>query len=413
MQLLKNFLDFAVTPYHAVNALQKIFEDAGFQKAEGTLEPLKKYFIVRGGTSICAFRLPASVTDQTTFRIATAHSDFPGFRLTPNADRNDASGHLLHSEVYGSPILSSWFDRDLGIAGNIVTEDLQSVLFADDSLCRIPNLAIHLTRGKAEPKPINTQTEMNALCDFEETLEQHLAHIAGKKFLSFDARFFDRAPAQISASGSNASKLISCGRLDNLLAALAAARALANCNDTKNIAVACIFDHEEIGSKSREGAGGNFLQGSLEYIANAVGMPHAELFDRYAKSFMLSMDAAHAVHPNHLEAHDPQNMPKLGGGSVVKVNAQKRYATDIYSEAYFRKIAKDIPLQTFVSRNDMPCGSTVGPTLSASLGIPTVDIGVPLLSMHSIRETANFGDFLNHQLCAKAVFESNEPYPFA
>lgn len=426
MKQLKEFLDFAVTPYHTVAALKKELAAAGFVELSrvSQLELGKSYFIIREETSILAFTLPSKVTAETTFRIAVAHSDFPGFRLAPNCDIYDASGHQLHSEIYGSPIISSWLDRDLGIAGNIITDDLKQHLFKDNCFCKIPNLAIHLTRGTNVQQDLNKQTELNALCDFEEALITRLQGIVSAnsesnvhsfipgtnhtKILSFDARLFDKTPAEISTNGT----LVSSGRLDNLLSAEAAICGLVSSKESCNINIACIFDHEEIGSKSREGAGGNFLQAVISKIWNCLGQKDFDLFERLEQSFALSMDAAHAVHPGHLNAHDQGNQPKLGFGSVLKVNANKRYATDIYSEAYFKKIAKDIPLQTFVSRNDIPCGSTVGPTISAALGIPTLDIGAPILSMHSIRETAHFADFLNLQQCAEAIFSSSEPYTF-
>lgn len=423
MKQLKEFLDFSVTPYHTVAALKNELTKAGFVELStiSELELGKSYFTTRAGTSIFAFTLPRKVSTETTFRIAVAHSDFPGFRLTPNCDIFDVSGHQLHSEIYGSPIISSWLDRDLGIAGNVITEDLKQHLFKDNCLCRIPNLAIHLTRGSSAQQEINKQTELNALCDFNETLEEYVQILIpgdidrhsfvatqNQKILSYDLRFFDKTPADISAN----SNIVSSGRLDNLLSAEAATRALINSKDSGNINIACIFDHEEIGSKTREGAGGNLLQANISRIWNALGGKELDLFEKFEKSFALSMDAAHAVHPGHIAAHDQNNQPQLGMGSVLKLNANKRYATDIYSEAYFKKIAKDIPLQTFVSRNDIPCGSTVGPTISAALGIPTLDIGAPILSMHSIRETAHVEDFFNLQHCAEAIFNATEPFPF-
>lgn len=424
MKQLKEFLDFAVTPYHTIEALKTTLEKAGFKDAKdfSGLELGKSYFATRAGTSIFAFTLPAKISSETVFHIAVAHSDFPGLRLAPNCDSFDVTGHTLHPEVYGSPILSTWFDRDLGIAGNIITNDLKQHVFRDDCLCRIPNLAIHLTRTANPQQQINKQEELNALADFEECLEEHLSKFipnenndkhsfiasSQNKILSYDARLFDKAATDISANRT----LISSGRLDNLLSAEAAVRALVNSKDSNSINIACVFDHEEIGSKSREGAGGNLLQANIAKIWNALGQSETSLYKVFEKSFTLSMDAAHAVHPGHLNAHDKGNQPRLGFGSVLKINANKRYATDVYSEAYFKKIAHDIALQTFVSRNDIACGSTVGPTLSAALGIPTLDIGAPILSMHSIRETAHVEDFFNLQKCAEAVFKAEEPFPF-
>lgn len=411
METFKALLDEAVTPFHTARALAARLENLGFSRRSGVFSEAKKFYVGRGGTSILTVKVPERVSQRSTFRVAVAHTDFPGLALAPNADKRDAAGHLLHPEVYGSPILASWLDRDLSVAGMLVTKALKPQIFRDDALCRIPNLAIHLTRGKAA-QDFNPQTGLDALASFEEPFAKHLERFSGgEEVLSYDARFYDLEPARFSKDGT----LVASGRLDNLLSCEAILRALEGETPEEHFEVACFFDHEEIGSKTREGAAGNFLEAGLRALHEAYLGKFSSFPATLSRSFMLSLDAAHAVHPGHLDAHDPNHMPELGKGPVLKVNAQKRYASDVFSEAFIEAVAGDagVPLQKFVARNDMPCGSTVGPTLSAKLGMPAADLGAAILSMHSIRETAHFADLLHLAKLAKAAFTSHREYQFA
>lgn len=410
METFKAFLDESVTPFHSARALVERLEKLGFSPISGKFAPNGKYYAARGGTSVFAAKVPQRLSKNSAFRVAVAHTDFPGLKLAPRADKRNASGHLLHPEVYGSPILASWLDRDLSLAGMLVTKSLRPQIFRDDSLCRIPNLAIHLTRGKAAQE-FNPQTQLDALVDFEEGLTEHLKRFTnGEEVLSYDARFFDLEPARISQNGT----LVLSGRLDNLLSCEAILRALEGENAEENFEVACFFDHEEIGSKTREGAAGNFLGTCLRAVHEACLNGVASFPETLSKSFMLSIDAAHAVHPGHLDAHEGNHAPELGKGPVLKINAQKRYASDVFSEAFTEALASDagVPLQKFVTRNDMPCGSTVGPTLSANLGMPTADVGAAILSMHSVRETAHFADLLFLAKLTAEAFKSRRAYDF-
>lgn len=410
METFKAFLDEAVTPFHSARAIVERLEKLGFLPVSGTFLPNGKHYFTCGGTSVFAVKVPQRPSKSSAFRIAVAHTDFPGLKLAPNADKRNASGHLLHPEVYGSPILASWLDRDLSLAGMLVTKSLKAQIFRDDSLCRLPNLAIHLTRGKA-PQEFNPQTQLDALVDFDEALTEHLKRFTdGEEVLSFDARFFDLEPARVSGNGT----LVSSGRLDNLLSCEAMLRALEGEAAEENFEVACFFDHEEIGSKTREGAAGNFLETCLRAVHEACLKGVSSFADTLQKSFMLSLDAAHAVHPGHLDAHEENHAPELGQGPVLKLNAQKRYASDVFTEAFTETLANDagVTLQKFVTRNDMPCGSTVGPTLSANLGLPTADVGAAILSMHSVRETAHFADLQSLAKLTKEAFTSRRAYDF-
>ncbi len=375
-----NFLDFlnnSVTPYHTVQNLKQLLEPAGAE--------IK--FFERGGALI-AVRLPRAASAESKFRIALAHTDYPTLKITPNPDCSAAGVRTLHPEVYGSPILASWLDRDLGYAGLLAYElngKVQTKLFRGKKLFRIPQLAVHLNRNvNQDGLKVNPQTDLNALWTaiggkerFAEALSAELP--LGARLLDFDVQLFDAQAAQL---GGFEDEWIYSGRLDNLSSCHAIAEAFAKAEPSEHdFQVAAFFNNEEVGSNTREGAAGNFLKSVLDSLT-----PNSEF--RTPNSLALSIDMAHACHPNFVAKHEPNHAPVLGGGIVLKVNAQKRYASDVFSNAQFKLLCKQnsIPYQTFVMRNDMPCGSTVGPAVSANLGIPTVDVGEPMLSMHSIRE---------------------------
>ena len=404
------FLNTAVTPYHTVDALKSFFEVNSFTEIElgVNLEPAKAYFVCRGA-SVIAFRTPKAWNELSRFRIALAHTDFPTLKISPNPDVVNAGICTLHTEVYGSPLYTSWLDRDLGYAGALVYVDadesntLKTKLFRGQKLFRIPQLAVHLNRGvNQDGLKVNPQIDFNALWSgasegnasenrknlFAKALEKELP--AGARLIDFDVQLFDAQPA--NRGGFN-DEWIYSGRLDNLSSCHAIAEAIVGAKSAENdCLVACFFNNEEVGSITREGAASNFLKSVLDSSTSLRSAQndesHSSLASRLSSSIALSIDMAHAEHPNHVEKHEPNHAPLLGKGIVLKTNSQKRYASDLMSSAQLRLLCETakIPLQVFIMRNDMPCGSAVGPTVSASLGIPTVDIGEPMLSMHSIRE---------------------------
>lgn len=407
------FLNTAVTPYHTVDALKSFFKANSFAEIElgANLEPAKAYFVCREA-SVIAFRTPKKWSGTSKFRIALAHTDFPTLKISPNPDGVNAGVCTLHTEVYGSPLFTSWLDRDLGYAGALAYVDaddstLKTKLFRGEKLFRIPQLAVHLNRGvNQDGLKVNPQIDFNALWAgasesnvsenrknlFVKALEKELP--AGARLIDFDVQLFD---AQSANRGGFNDEWIYSGRLDNLSSCHAIAEAIVSAKSAENdCLVACFFNNEEVGSNTREGAASNFLKSVLDDVSalhsastslrgNAEAISFAS---RLSSSIAISIDMAHAEHPNHTEKHEPNHAPLLGKGIVLKTNAQKRYASDLMSSAQFRLLCEKagIPLQVFIMRNDMPCGSTVGPTVSANLGIPTVDIGEPMLSMHSIRE---------------------------
>ena len=379
------FLNESVTPYHTVAGLKALLS----QPAAGGLKLWE-----RGGALI-AVRMPKSPCADSKFRIALAHTDFPALKITPNPDCRAAGIQTLHPEIYGSPIYASWLDRDLGYAGILAYEacgKVETRVFRGGRLVRIPQLAVHMNRGvNQDGLKVNPQTDLNALwtsregAKFVDALKKELPE--GAELLDFDVQLFDAQPAHL---GGLDDEWIYSGRLDNLSSCHAIATALA-CAPVpeKDFLVAAFFNNEEVGSETREGAAGNFLKSVLEEVA-----PDVDRNAVLSSSLALSIDMAHAEHPNFTQKHDQNHAPILGEGVVLKINSQKRYASDVFSNAQFKLLCKraGVPYQTFVMRNDMPCGSTVGPAVSASLGIPTVDIGEPMLSMHSIREMTSVKD---------------------
>ena len=416
------FLDNSVTPAHTVAGLVSAFRAAGLRLYEpmmpARIEPGKGYCIVRG-SSVIAVRVPKSITQFPGFRIALAHTDFPTLKITPHPDSVSCGVQTLHPEIYGSPIFTSWLDRELGYAGVLAyAEDgnVQLKKFRGDKLFRIPQLAVHLNRGvNQDGLRVNPQTDLDALWSvvtgekFEETLQDELPE--GAKLLDFDVQLFD---AQKAAHGGMHDEWIYSGRLDNLSSCHAIAEAFIAAEPLENdFAVACFFNNEEVGSMTREGAGGNFLKSVLEEFLHTSfrdsdRIPSIDAL-LASESIALSIDMAHAVHPNYPQKHEHNHAPLLGGGIVLKTNSQKRYASDVYSNARLKLLCEqaNIKCQTFVMRNDMPCGSTVGPTVSASLGIPTVDIGEPMLSMHSIREMTAARDHADMISLLKVFYQDN------
>ncbi|MCQ2108612.1 MAG: M18 family aminopeptidase [Fibrobacter sp.] len=371
----------AVTPYHTVEFLKKTLSVEGITLME------------RGGALI-AVRKPKKACAQSRFRIALAHTDFPALKIVPNPDKGCAGVKTLHSEIYGSPLFTSWLDRDLGYAGLLAFEKdgkVATKLVRGSKLFRIPQLAIHLNRGvNQDGLKVNPQTDLDALWagsgfskKFVETLQAELGD--DERLLDFDVQLFD---AQAANVGGMNDEWIYSGRLDNLSSCHAIAEAMLSAEALENdFVVAAFFNNEEVGSNTREGAAGNFLESTLEVLWNEAKI-EAPFSQALAESLALSIDMAHAEHPNFPQKHEANHAPILGGGVVLKTNSQKRYASDVMSSAQFKLLCEKagVKSQTFITRNDMPCGSTVGPTISANLGIPTVDIGEPMLSMHSIRE---------------------------
>lgn len=383
--------------YHAADAVARRLAAAGFSRIDEQQafpgEP-GGYVLVRDG-AVIAWRLPAAASATTPVRIVGAHTDSPGLKLKPQPSMSNQGWQQVAVEVYGGPLLNSWLDRDLGVAGRLVTRDGAQHLVSTGPVMRLPQLAIHLDRQVNDGLTLGKQAHLQPVWGLEaDGVMAHLAGLTGidpLDVVGHDLVAFDtQRGAQIGAAG----ELLACGRLDNLSSVHAGLVALEQAAAADEIAMLAAFDHEEIGSASRSGAAGPLLADVLSGIGHALGGGPDELRRAIAGSWCISADAGHAVHPNYPERHDPTHRPLPGAGPLLKVNANQRYASDAHGAALWGRACESagVPHQVFVSNNAIPCGSTIGPLTATRLGIRTVDVGVPLLSMHSAREMCGIED---------------------
>lgn len=399
---LGRFVMASPSSFHAAAEGARRLTEAGFTvlaEAEEWPDGPGKYAVVRDGALI-AWALPEGAGPTTPFRILGAHTDSPSFKLKPRPTTGRFGWLQAGVEVYGGPLLNSWLDRELRLAGRLVTLDGAQHLAATGPLLRFPQLAIHLDRAVNDGLTLGRQQHMNPVWGLGDPstadLLGVLAESAGVdpyEVGGFDVVVADtQEPAVFGAEG----EFFASGRLDNLSSVHAGLVALAQAADAGGpaIAVLAAFDHEEVGSASRSGASGPFLEDVLARIGDALGATATERRRALSASWHVSADAGHAVHPNYAERHDPANRPILGGGPLLKINANQRYATDAPGAALWARVCgeAEVPYQEFVSNNDVPCGSTIGPLTATRLGIRTVDVGIPLLSMHSARELAGVQD---------------------
>ena len=396
-----DFLQASPSSYHAAEEVARALEERGFARldeADDWVADAGRWVIVRDG-AVLAWVVPEGAGALTPFRIIGAHTDSPGFKLKPHPSTATRGWLQAGVEIYGGPLLNSWLDRELELAGRIVTADGSQHLVRTGRLLRIPQLAIHLDRGVNDgltlDKQRHTQPVWGVGGGSSADILEHLADIAGidavdiagHDLLTVDAA----APARFGLDGA----LFAAGRMDNLTSVHAGLVALAAAPDAADhISVLAAFDHEELGSESRSGASGPVLEDLLARISAGLGASVTERLRALSASWCVSSDAGHAVHPNYPERHDPVNQPVPGGGPLLKLNANQRYATDAVGSALWLRAcaAADVPFQEFVSNNTVPCGSTIGPLTATRLGIRTVDVGPPLLSMHSARELADVDD---------------------
>jgi Aspartyl aminopeptidase len=402
---LAGFIAASPSSYHAAAEAARRLDEAGFTRLDETEEwpegPGRRY-VVRDG-AIVAWLQPESATPAAPFRILGAHTDSPGFKLKPKPTIGSNGWLQAGVEVYGGPLLNSWLDRELELAGRLVTRDGDEHLVRTGPFLRIPQLAIHLDRGVNDGLALDKQKHVNPVFGVgdlaQADLLAELARIASVNVwdvAGYDLLTADTQPPQRFGAER---ELFAGGRLDNLssvhagLAALLSAASDAAA-DAPHISVLAAFDHEELGSQTRSGANGPLLDDILTRIGAGLGATTEQRLRAYAASWCLSADAGQSVHPNYPERHDPANRPIAGGGPLLKINANQRYATDAAGAALWARLcrAAGVSYQEFVSNNTVPCGSTIGPLTATRLGIRTVDVGIPLLSMHSARELCHVDD---------------------
>ena len=416
---LLSFLNRTPTPFHVVRELAAQLTDAGFRELKetddwGGLGP-GRYLVCRDQATLAAFTLTGDSPAKTGLRMAGAHTDSPCLKLKPKPVRQVNNCQLLAVEVYGGPLLNPWFDRDLSLAGRVSW-------MGDETPCHdlidlkkpigiIPSLAIHLDREANSKRSINKQNDLTVLTgtepyDLKELLLQALSVEARPSaLLAHDLFLYPVEHARITGIGRN---MITGARLDNLVSCFCLIQALVNAPQEEN-ALVLLSTHEEVGSQSAQGAQGAFLH---QIISRLIPDPE-KCCQAMARSLMISVDNAHATHPNAPDKHDPNHAVLLNKGIALKWNASQRYATDSRGAAFFKGLCRraSVGLQDFVMRNDMACGSTIGPITAALTGVRTLDIGIPSLAMHSARETCGAADVADLQTVMELYFSlaGNDP----
>lgn len=407
---LVSFLNASPTPWHAVDGMVTQLNEAGFQllkeNDKWNLKPGGRYCVTRNGSSLCAFIVPTNPISNA--KVILTHTDSPGFKLKPNAEFRKENMVMLGVEVYGSPLITSWLNRDLGIAGRIVYLDnkkhlRESLVRLDNSPVILPQLAIHLDRQVNESGlTLNKQEHLSVLAALSEE-KNYLERCLQKScdfhtLLTYDLFLFPLEPARFIG---HEKQMIASYRIDNLCSVHASLTALINENKPHSNCLKLIaaMDNEEIGSETAQGTASTFIPNVMERIALSLNASREDYLRMIDNSLCISSDLAHATHPNYPDRHDPRHMILMGHGIVIKYNAQHRYASDARTAGAIVALCKQhhLPYQHFVTRGDIPCGTTVGPIHAHRLGMPTVDIGTPQLSMHSCREITSTKDY--HDLC--------------
>lgn len=409
---LLDFLDQSPTPFHATREIARQLDNAGFQSLTERntwhLAPYNRYYTLRNDSSIIAFTTGKGDYPEQGFRMVGAHTDSPCLKVKPNPTLHEKGYYQLGVEVYGGALLNPWFDRDLSLAGRVTWTDQSSQLHSSllnfkDPIAIIPSLAIHLDREANKMRSVNPQKDIPPVLsllkgdeknDFSQQLIKQIKRenstLQPADILDYELFFYDTQKAAIIGLEQD---FIASARLDNLLSCFTGLQALLVAAESEMPCLLACNDHEEVGSQSAIGAQGPFLKNVLTRIAG-TGEPFIRAMQQ---SMLISADNAHAVHPNYSDKHDSNHEPIINRGPVVKVNANQRYATSSETSALFRHMCQqdNLSVQSFVARTDMGCGSTIGPLTAAELGVMTLDVGLPTLAMHSIRELAGSEDATN------------------
>lgn len=423
---LRRYLDSSPSPFHAVATAAQMLEAAGFERwswdehwdlDEGRDPARRGGYLIRDG-ALVAWRNDTPTSRHAPYRIVGAHSDSPGLRLKPRPEFRAHGWHQLDVEIYGGPLLASWLDRDLGLAGRLALRSGGSALIrVDRGIARIPMLAIHLDREVNERGLLlDKQAHLSPVWALEDpgpglgapaTVAEFLlqgADVDPREIAAWELQFYDVQPSAVIGADRS---LLASGRLDNLISCWAATTAILQAPPSEDhTAIIALFDHEEVGSQSATGASGPLLEMVLTRLGLARGADEEDRLRALSASMCISADNAHGIHPNYAERHDPQHRPRINAGPAIKENVNQRYATTSMTSAAFQRAceAAEVPWQIFSSRNTMPCGSTIGPLTSTRLGIDTVDVGVAQLSMHSARELCGVVDPVYLAAALRAFF---------
>lgn len=421
---LLQYLNDSPTAYHAVDNAAQILNEHGFceilEKDAWSLEKGHKYFIRKNRSGIIAFSIGSQDLAQNGMHIIGAHTDSPNFKIKPGSCTVTSDGYVkLNTEVYGGVLLSTWFDRPLSIAGRVIVQEdgktTEKMLKIERPVLMIPNLCIHFQRDVNEKCSYNKQTDVFPLLGMEKkgvdkgdylmNILSDALNIGKANILDYELFLYEHDKGSFVGEEN---QFISASRIDNLSMVYTGIHALIASQDgiggDKNTKVLAAFDNEEVGSTSAPGANSAFLLHTINRICKNFALSEDQYFQALANSTSISADTAHAVHPNYSDKHDPENRPVLGGGPVIKYSASQKYATTAVTAAYFIQACRKakVPYQKFVNRNDVAGGSTIGPASSSLTTIPTVDMGTPILAMHSVRE---FGCVIDNVYTLRAFKE--------
>lgn len=412
MSALNEFLEKSYTAYHAVknaadyltaNGFSELFEGEDWNVEEGG-----KYFVTRGGSSLIAFTVGA-LDNGLSFKIAASHADSPALKLKDNAVFTAGAYEKLNAECYGGGIWYSFFDRPLKIAGRIVESEngvLRPRLAESDYFVTIPSLAVHQNRGVNDGFAVNAQTDLSPLYALTEQGGDLVSSLSSAPVAAYDLYLVNAQKPYIF--GRNGEFLAS-PRVDNLTSVFASIEAISDVLAPGGVCVAAIFDNEEVGSRTLEGAGGDFMERTLRRLTSALRFDDDEYYKALHSSFLLSVDNAHALHPNHPEKCDPTNRPAAGGGVVIKFHADKAYTTDALSAAVIEEIFKNanVPFQKFYNRSDVRSGSTLGAISLSKVSLLSADIGIAQFAMHSACESFACADYASMRSGLRAFFASS------
>lgn len=417
-----DFLNDSPSSFHAAHTVAARLGEAGFIRQDETqawdVRP-GGHVLIREG-AVIAWVVPEHVDEHTAFRIVGAHTDSPWLVLKPNASTVTVAGwNQIGAELYGGLLMNSWLDRELSIAGRVFDRDGNERLVRTGALARIPQLAIHLDRSVNDSLKLDRQQHMRPVwgigrghsADVLDIVARDAGLETAADIVSYDLNLI---PSQGAGFFGAEGEFVAAGRQDNLSSVhsgLVALERLVSTGvlTTSDVLVFVCFDHEEIGSESTTGAAGPLLEDVLKRTAFALGRDYDGYAQMVARSVQISADAAHSVHPNYASVHDPDTYPVMGQGPALKLNANQRYATNARGVMVWKKAAElaGVTVQEFVSNNSTPCGSTIGPISATRLGVPTVDVGIPLLSMHSAREMSHVDDLFNLTAILRAFWAQN------
>lgn len=410
---LLRFLDNSKSCFHAIKEVTKKLEENGFEalyeNEDWQLKEKGKYYVVRNDSSVIAFKVPH---DPQGFLIAASHSDSPTLKLKENPEIKKAGYTMLNVEKYGGAILSGWFDRPLSIAGRVFVKDGGKIVFklvdVDEDLLVIPSLAIHMDRSVNDNHSINVQNDMCPIISLDEegSVMDVVAKYAGCKkedILGHDLFLYVRDEGRVVGMHHD---IVMASRLDDLQCGFADLHGFLNASLSTHIPLLAIFNNEETGSLSYQGADSTFLKDTMDRILTSLHIQNSQKL--YANAMMISADNAHALHPMHLDKADPINRPHINKGIVIKYNANQKYTSDALSSSLFKSLCQkvDVPYQTFTNRSDMVGGSTLGNLSNRHVSLPTVDIGLPQLAMHACVETAGWQDTLDLIKVMEAFFSA-------